>query len=178
MTTNIYCHALAVKLITNMHLQALLNLVQQIQESMSVEQKLFDSINQQLAVADKDSAEHKNQSAALCASQARLARLCARNMRCFMQVPASFDCFFPRTQMTTKITRELHNWQQQAESLQHARCTIYANDNCVSTPISLVRSTSGFYELLNKTHLGNCKLIINLVLTLSKLAVAVQEISN
>jgi hypothetical protein len=60
--------------------------VQQIQESMSVEQKLFDSINHQLAVADKDSAEHKNQSAALCASQARLARLCARNMRCFMQV--------------------------------------------------------------------------------------------
>jgi len=66
----------------------LLNLVQQIQESMGVEQKLFDSINQQLAASNKESPEHKNLSTALCASQARLARLCARNMRCFMQVPA------------------------------------------------------------------------------------------
>jgi hypothetical protein len=81
--------------------------VQQIQESMSVEQKLFDAINHQLAVADKDSAEHKNQSAALCASQARLARLCARNMRCFMQVPAFLFVSSAHAhpfQTTTKIT--------------------------------------------------------------------------
>ncbi|XP_059468680.1 uncharacterized protein LOC132192643 [Neocloeon triangulifer] len=70
----------------------LLNLVQQIQEAMAKEQVLFDSIDQQLAKANKDSANYKTLSNALCTSQARLARLCARNMRCFMQVMNSQKC--------------------------------------------------------------------------------------
>ncbi|CAB3377644.1 Hypothetical predicted protein [Cloeon dipterum] len=68
---------------------ALLNLVQRIQEAMGREQVLFDAINKQLALTTKDSLNHKNLSTALCASQARLARLCARNMRCFMQAMSS-----------------------------------------------------------------------------------------
>ena len=72
-------------------LQGLIELVQSLQDAMAVEQQTFDTLTAQLEAAC-DSLLQQRLSAALCTSQTRLARLCARNMRCFTQVSLHYNC--------------------------------------------------------------------------------------
>ncbi|KAH7976823.1 hypothetical protein HPB52_020101 [Rhipicephalus sanguineus] len=72
----------------------LLDLVSGLQSAMAEEQRRFDALGlqlQRLGAQGGDPEEQRALSAALCASQLRLARLCTRNMRCFAQVEAAFS---------------------------------------------------------------------------------------
>ncbi|KAM7295441.1 uncharacterized protein ISCGN_024941 [Ixodes scapularis] len=74
--------------VSSMGVRELLDLVSGLQSAMAEEQRRFDALGLQLQrwpLSQADSDEQRALSAALCASQLKLARLCARNMRCFTQ---------------------------------------------------------------------------------------------
>ncbi|KAK8402073.1 hypothetical protein O3P69_001278 [Scylla paramamosain] len=70
--------------VSALDIRGLVDLVQTLQDAMAVEQQTFDSLSQQLELVSEP-LQQQRLSAALCTSQTRLARLCARNMRCFRQ---------------------------------------------------------------------------------------------
>ncbi|XP_050688581.1 uncharacterized protein LOC126981511 isoform X5 [Eriocheir sinensis] len=70
--------------VSGLDIRGLVELVQTLQDAMAVEQQTFDSLSQQLELVSEP-LQQQRLSAALCTSQTRLARLCARNMRCFRQ---------------------------------------------------------------------------------------------
>ncbi|XP_018019805.1 uncharacterized protein LOC108676261 [Hyalella azteca] len=70
--------------VARLSMKGLIELVQSLQDAMVVEQQTFDTLTLQLE-STSDSVVQQRLSAALCTSQTRLARLCARNMRCFSQ---------------------------------------------------------------------------------------------
>ncbi|KAF2356414.1 hypothetical protein FHG87_012830 [Trinorchestia longiramus] len=70
--------------VSSLSMKGLIELVQSLQDAMVVEQQTFDTLTLQLETT-RDPVVQQRLSAALCTSQTRLARLCARNMRCFSQ---------------------------------------------------------------------------------------------
>ncbi|KAL1421742.1 hypothetical protein MTO96_022883 [Rhipicephalus appendiculatus] len=80
--------------VSSLSVRELLDLVSGLQSAMAEEQRRFDALGlqlQRLGSQGGDPEEQRALSAALCASQLRLARLCTRNMRCFAQVEAAFS---------------------------------------------------------------------------------------
>lgn len=74
--------------VSSLSVRELLDLVSGLQSAMAEEQRRFDALGlqlQRLGAQGGDPEEQRALSAALCASQLRLARLCTRNMRCFAQ---------------------------------------------------------------------------------------------
>ncbi|KAL1421743.1 hypothetical protein MTO96_022883 [Rhipicephalus appendiculatus] len=74
--------------VSSLSVRELLDLVSGLQSAMAEEQRRFDALGlqlQRLGSQGGDPEEQRALSAALCASQLRLARLCTRNMRCFAQ---------------------------------------------------------------------------------------------
>lgn len=74
--------------VNSLSVRELLDLVSGLQSAMAEEQQRFDALGlqlQRLGAQGGDPEEQRALSAALCASQLRLARLCTRNMRCFAQ---------------------------------------------------------------------------------------------
>ncbi|XP_077496015.1 uncharacterized protein LOC144106925 isoform X4 [Amblyomma americanum] len=74
--------------VSSLGVRELLDLVSGLQSAMAEEQQRFDALGlqlQRLGAQGGDPEEQRAVSAALCASQLRLARLCTRNMRCFAQ---------------------------------------------------------------------------------------------
>ncbi|XP_064487159.1 uncharacterized protein LOC135399259 isoform X2 [Ornithodoros turicata] len=77
--------------VSSLTVRELLDLVTGLQQAMADEQRRFDELSLELQTAQQKSPgneegpQHRSLSAALCASQLKLARLCARNMRCFTQ---------------------------------------------------------------------------------------------